>query len=810
MNKTPSRTRRRQTLTARLVASPGLIVCAAAALLGLLVVSSNAASSDKAINLRDAVVVTRPGDMPLAEQSAATVLIEEVEKRTGIRLHRSTSWPAGKVVIAITSSTNIPGWGREIPQRAGTGLPETRAEGYRIWVENGKVVWVVGADARATLFGVGQLLRRLDWARGKLSLPGLLDLATAPAYPIRGHQLGYRATANSYDAWDVAQFDQYIRELTFFGVNSIEGIPWHDSRPSPVMKLPRRQMNQAISGICERYGLDYWAWIPADFELTNTTKRAEMLDRCEQFFKDSKVFSGFFFPGGDPGDNPPELVLPFLEDVWKRLQPIHPAARIWLSLQSFKTNQAEFVYRYVEEKRPEWLAGLVVGPSSPPAAATRQRLPAPYKLRLYPDVTHNKLSQFEVPDWDQAYALTLGREAVNPRPAEFAAIHNRFAPLSDGFISYSDGVHDDVNKTIWSAMSWDPLTPVRDVMVDYARVFFQPALAQKAADGILALEDNWRGPLVDNGAVEATYLMWRQLEHQAPRLEGNWRWQMCRLRANYDAYVRHRLIYETSLEQQANLILAEAGQHGADKAMNEALAVLNRAVNHPVSPNLRHRIEALCELLFRSIGLQTSVPKYHASGYERGAVLDFVDRPLNNRWWLEDEFGKVRGLGSETEKCRRLEALAAWENPGPGSYYDSVGYASKSPHMFGVEIRPSELEDPRDPQPTYWWWDDGKSRARLSWQLTMWPKKMVYEGLDPQATYVVRSSGYGPALLRINGQHVEPTLDGNKMGEFKEYPVPADCVKGRRLVLTWDPPVGIENIGWRQQPRLAEVWLLKR
>jgi hypothetical protein len=791
-------------------AGPGFALCAAAALLGLLPSSSYAASSEQAINLHEAVLVTRLGDVPRAEQSAATVLIEEVEKRTGIRLHQSTSWPAGKVVIAITSQPNVPGWGRSVPQRTGPGLPETRPEGYRIWAEDSKTIWVLGADARGTLFGVGRLLRRLDWTRGKLTLASTLDIATAPAYPIRGHQLGYRATANSYDAWDVAQFDQYIRELTLFGVNSIEGIPLHDGKPSPVMKVPRRQMNQAISEICDRYGLDYWAWIPADFNLTNATRRAEMLDRCEQFFKDSKVFTGFFFPGGDPGDNPPELVLPFLEDVWKRLQPVHPTARIWLSLQSFKTNQAEFVYRYVEEKRPEWLGGLVVGPSSPPAASTRRLLPAPYKLRLYPDLTHNKLSQFEVPDWDQAYALTLGREAVNPRPAEFALICNRFAPLSDGFISYSDGVHDDVNKTIWSALSWDPASRVRDVLVDYARVFFQPALAQKAADGILALEDNWHGPLVDNGAVEATLLMWQQLEHRAPRLEQNWRWQMCLLRANYDAYVRRRLLYETDLERRANLILAEAGKRGADQAMSDALAVLNRAVDHPVARDLRRRIVDVCELLYHSIGLQTSVAKYHASGEERGAVLDFVDYPLNNRWWLADQFAQVRSLGSEPEKCCRLEALAAWENPGLGSFYDNVGNASKAPHVFGTELRPSGQEDPREPQPTYWWWDDGNSRARLSWQITMWPRKMVYEGFDPNASYLVRSTGSGPALLRINGRHIEPTLDGNKMGEFKEFPVPADCVQDRRLILEWEPPPGTADLPWRQQPRLSEVWLLKK
>src|SRR5262249_35573875 len=160
-----------------------------------------------------------------------------------------------------------------------------------------------------------------------------------------------------------------------------------------------------------------------------------------------------------------------------------------------------------------------------------QRLAKKYKLRLYPDLTHNKICQYEVPEWDQAYALTLGREAINPRPAEFAAIHNRVAPYSDGFISYSDGIHDDVNKTIWSAMSWNPDAVVRDVLVNYARAYFNPAIAEDAADAILALERNWRGPLVHNGAVESTLLRWQELERKAPQLAGNWRWQMCLLRA---------------------------------------------------------------------------------------------------------------------------------------------------------------------------------------------------------------------------------------------------------------------------------------
>ena len=763
------------------------------------------------VDLTQAVVVSRSGQLPDAEKTAAVVLVEEVAKRTGIRLPVSTSWPAGKTVIAITSKNSAPDWPRAVPVREGANLAESRPEGYRLYVDARRqppVVWIIGADARGTLFGVGNLLRRVDWSKGKLDIDENLDIHTAPAYAIRGHQLGYRAQANSYDAWNAAQFEQYIRELTFFGVNSIEGIPFQDTRPTPVMKRPRREINRDIGEICKRYGLHYWVWVPADFSLTDTAKRAHLLAECDQFFHDTPELTAVSFPGGDPGNNPPELVMPFLEDMAKLLKQTHPNAKIWLSVQQFKPAATDFVFNYIRDKSPEWLGGLVAGPSSPPLDVMRNRLPMRYELRDYPDLTHNKLSQYEVPDWDQAFALTLGREAVNPRPMEYAAIFGRTAAYTNGFISYSDGVHDDVNKTIWSALSWDPRESVREILNDYARVYFEPKVAQGAVEGILALEKNWHGPLIGNGAVEGTLLEWRKLEKTAPELESNWRWQMCLLRANYDAYVQRRLLYESKLEDEADGILKHAAKLGAEKSMTEASAVLNRAATHPAGADLRVRIVALCDELFHSIGLQTSVPKYHAINEERGAVLDFVDYPLNNRWWLEDQFKAIREMTSEQQKDARLYQLATWEHPGPDSFYDDVGNIDKEPHVVHYSTNGGpEIERPRGT--TFWWWDQGFSRARLSWQTTSWPIAMVYNGLDPRGTYVVKSSGYGQALLRINGERVMPTKDGREMGDIKEFPVDAKYVKGRKLILTWDKPTGEENLNWRKKSRLAEVWLIK-
>ncbi len=722
-----------------------------------------------------------------AARIAAAVLVEEVEKRSGVR------WPVrGREEMGRPSVIVSTGAGG-------------RAEGYRIALERGDLK-VAGADGRGALYGVGALLRKMTLTSGKAEVPDGLDETSAPAYPIRGHQLGYRSTANSWDAWTVAQFDQYIRELALFGVNSIENIPFQDARGNPLMKVDRREMNRAMSAICRKYGLDYWVWTPADIDLNDASKRAALMARFDELIAGSVELSGVFVPGGDPGHNPPKLLWPFLEEVAERVARKHPKAKVWLSLQGFGKEEEEEVYRFLEQAKPSWLGGLVAGPSSPPIARTRQRLDARYRLRLYPDLTHNKICQYQVPEWDQAFALTLGREAVNPRPFEFALIHNRWAGYSDGFISYSDGVHDDVNKAVWSALAWDPGRQPRDIVVEYARLFFGAGIAEQAADGILALERNWRGPLAANGGVEAALELWRGLEARSPGLAGNWRWQMCLLRASYDAYVRRRLLHESELEREANAILAAAADAG--QAMDRAMAVLNRAVTNQAAPELRARIVDLCERLFQSIGLQTSVEKYHASGAERGAVLDFIDYPLNNRWWLEDEFAKVRAMPSEDLRLARLRELAAWENPGPGSFYDDIGNEAKSPRVDGdAEQDPDSL---RGAEPVFWWWDQGRSRARLSWQSTMWPRRMVYEGLDPAGKYAVRTGGFGQNLLRIDGARVAAVAGGTQMGEFNEFAVPAEAVKDRRLILTWDIPNDEAHLNWRQRSRLAEVWLLKR
>jgi len=805
----------------------GALVCGVAVILASAVGST--APAQQTVDLAGATVVTRAGQLPKAEQTAALVLVEELEKRIGKRLPVSTVWPKEGVVVVVTAGGIGPVSGHAVPNREAGDRPEMRPEGYRVLAEDGKTVWVVGADPRGALFGVGRLLRSIEWARGAARISASLDVAMAPAYAIRGHQLGYRARANSYDGWDEKQYEQYIRELVIFGSNSIENIPFQDTQISPHWPVPRDIMNSKMSEICDRYDVDYWVWTPATFDLNDQKLRDEELQLHEKFYRECPRLNGVFFPGGDPGKNPPELVLPFLEDLSRILSKYHPEGKIWMSTQGFGGKKLDYVVKYLEEKEPAWLGGIVAGPQTIDPPALRARIPKRYPLRDYPDLTHTVRCQYPVPWWDPAFNFTLGRECCNPRPLFYTLVHRQMAPGTVGFISYSDGCHDDVNKTIWNVLGVDPIADPRDILIEYSRFFFGPDVAEAAADGIMALEKNWMGPLATNSTVDSTLALWQQLENRKPELKGNWRWQLCLLRAYYDTYIRHRQMYELKLEDEANDIMAQATTRGADAAMDAALEVLKRAETQLRRKDLRDRVDQLCQDLFDSIKLQTSVKRFQASETERGCVLDFVDYPLNNRWWLEDEFAKIRKMPAEQEKVDRLDVLAHWEHPGPGSYYDDIGDLSKSPHL----VRGPELNtDPLIPLhetgfPGFVWDQGGYSRLRLSWQGGMRPEQMIYENIDPAGQYTIRING-SAAQLYVNRKKVEPatgTQTSQPLTEtqrveraprqrftprFKEFPIPQDLLKGRRIVVDWSDPNKPPAAGMRLGSSATEIWLLKK
>jgi hypothetical protein len=436
-------------------------------------------------------------------------------------------------------------------------------------------------------------------------------------------------------------------------------------------------------------------------------------------------------------------------------------------------------------------------------------VPAKYPVRDYPDITHCVRCQYPVPHWDQALALTLGREPINPRPAQYAHIHAVNAPITCGFVTYSDGVNDDLNKMIWSARGWDPDVSVRQALVEYGRYFIGPQVAEKVADGLLGFEKNWIGPLLKNGGVEKTLGLWQEIQTRAgPQALANWRFQQCLYRAYYDAYIRQRLISETENERQALGWLAQAPQLGSEGAIRAARLALARADTGDPAALLRMAVHEVAGALYKSIGMQLSVTKYQASGTERGANLDSLDDPLNNRPWLEAQLESLRPL-DEPARLAALQRIVQWENPGPGGFYDDLGNGAKEPHLVqepGWEEDPGFVLGPQDEH-------NGPRSWRLSWMnqaQTLYdaPLRVRYNKLDANAQYALRVTYCGRfnAKMRLvaDGQfEIHAAVGPNSPPEPVEFPIPKAATADGKLELAWTRVTG-------RGPEVAEAWLIKK
>ena len=357
---------------------------------------------------------------------------------------------------------------------------------------------MAGNDARGVLFGVGRLLRELRTTQDRVLLPAGFQVETSPSYPLRGHQLGYRPKTNSYDGWDLPQWERYIRDLAIFGTNAVELIPPRsdDDAESPLFPRPPLEMMVGMSRLLDAYGLDVWIWYPAmDKDYSDPATVAAALQEWDAVFRRLPRLDAVFVPGGDPGHTAPAVLMPFLARVAEVLHRSHPRATLWVSPQGFNQEWLDQFLQILKKEEPAWLTGVVHGPQVRISMAElRKAIPSRYPIRTYPDITHSQQCQFPVPDWDVAFSLTEGREVINPRPRGEEAIFRYYQPGSIGFITYSEGCNDDVNKMIWSGLGWDPKADVGELLRQYSRAFVSDVDADGFAQGLLALEKNWQGP----------------------------------------------------------------------------------------------------------------------------------------------------------------------------------------------------------------------------------------------------------------------------------------------------------------------------
>jgi hypothetical protein len=224
--------------------------------------------------------------------------------------------------------------------------------------------------------------------------------------------------------------------------------------------------------------------------------------------------------------------------------------------------------------------------------------------------------------------------------------------------------------------------------------------------------------------------------------------------------------------------------------------------------------------------MQLSVPRYKAIARDRGAALDTLDFPLNNRLWLIERFEAIRRLEPERERLARIEQILNWTNPGPGGFYDDLGHTGAQPHLvrgLPFEQDPASLFSSKNGFEEWDVTDDEdekpKGALRMSWMdhaesLVDQPLRVRYDNLDPRAHYKVRIvyGGDSPKrkirLVANDAIEIHPFIQKSDPYRPVEFEIPAEATRNGELTLSWYREPGLGGNGRGCQ--VAELWLIRK
>ena len=504
-------------------------------------------------------------------------------------------------------------------------------------------VFVYARGIRGFIYGFAAFLKSCVFEGEMFETEHRISRDYSPCKEIRGHQLGYRTTPNTYDAWSYENYRRYYLDIMFMGCNTVEHIPYESgkSRRNRLMKYDEEEFLVEACRMADELDLDVSLWYPnADGETDESAAEArkklvEKLPRVNVIFP----------PGGDPGNLPADEFLRRCRAISKSVKSVNKDIKIFPSAQAphgIENWGDEFIKGL--EENSEGIDGIIMGPNHAfPLDVLRKKVPEHLPVRFYPDITHNLRCEypvhFERDDWHYAFCAGLSRECTNPRPQEFACLHSLTKDFVCGSVSYSEGITDDVNKFVWSSLDYDDHQSVKCILQDYARLFFAGVPSYIIAEAILKLEENWYGDPAENEDIDKTLGIFRSLSEKYSFLNENWRFNQLFFRAECDWLIRHRRIFELSLVEKAKTLVNQGNLH-------EAKAVLLTDFDDKYK-SVRKDSDRLAALLFDEIGLQLDVEHYCADSAERGAVLDTIDLPVTDRAWLLNRFEYAERFDTE-------------------------------------------------------------------------------------------------------------------------------------------------------------------
>lgn len=285
-----------------------------------------------------------------------------------------------------------------------------------------------------------------------------------------------------------------------------------------------------------------------DFCPSRPQARKIILKNHEDAYKDFPIVDAMVLQPYDPSgcgcdecDPWPRTYLTLARELVEKLWKYHPNAEVILSVWDFGEEQIKMIIDLLRDDQSgmfhgvmdkEWLMfDLKRGQETERWAG----LPERYKRIPYID-----LCQIGAWGW---HCFT-----ANPHPTRFETLFKLLHKAGiTNYASYSEDVHDDINKYLIAGLGKNSDKTARELMNEYAVRYFQAAVGDDLYEVACMMEAErtnklgspWeQEPIMD---LEAAWKIWSALEDIEGRIPGyavkSWRWQVLSTRAEISVLV---------------------------------------------------------------------------------------------------------------------------------------------------------------------------------------------------------------------------------------------------------------------------------
>ncbi len=515
-------------------------------------------------------------DVTVAGQEEARGLQEADAKAYGFLILAATAGSNGVLeAVDVLSSSKPEGFSIDIGRSAGWALASFPGVAHR--------AVVCGNDSRGVLYGLGKLLRLMDFTSPGFSIQPQ-KCEESPATAQRGV---YFATHfnNFYESAPIEEIEAYIEDMALWGFNSIwtwfdmgwypEGF-WDDPNSKGTELLNRiRRINDKTRSLGLTAGL---TTVANEGFKSQPPKEllADMSDKRGGFYPESTICPSK--PGGM------ELILKDRCKILELIGPIdayitwpydqggcgcaqcRPWARTFMKINPVIATEVRRLNPNVKilvstwyfnaEEMQSFLSEMKTGPFPYDGILTETKW-----LDAFEFPTDGERVVFPEISMEGSLFCGYGASGANPIQSKFSTDAKKTAERGFGALLYSEGIYEDLNKIIWACTLWNPARGVDDILDEYARFYFEPAAAADWAALINGLEKTWPPealPDKSTAAVQQLFELAGRLGASAHDPIGKTRWQYFMDRAEMD-WRMVQIGSDMELLREAKTLLTDIG-----------------------------------------------------------------------------------------------------------------------------------------------------------------------------------------------------------------------------------------------------------